>query len=62
MRHRRQTKRFGRNPNRNGEDPFRSLHDRFDIGGYLDHQGEKFHARTSASHKLGKVQTHAVPL
>ena len=44
--------RFGRTPNRNGEDPFRSLHERFDIGGYLDHQGEKFHARFDANSYL----------
>ena len=44
--------RFGRKPNRNGEDPFRSLHDRFDIAGYLDHQGEKFNARFDANSYL----------
>jgi homoserine O-acetyltransferase len=44
--------RFGRKPNRNGEDPFRSLHGRFDIGGYLDHQGEKFNARFDANSYL----------
>lgn len=41
--------RFGRNPNRNGEDPFRSLQHRFDIGGYLDHQGQKFVRRFDAN-------------
>ncbi|MGH9524886.1 MAG: homoserine O-acetyltransferase MetX [Terriglobales bacterium] len=41
--------RYGRKPNRNGEDPYRSLQDRFDIGGYLDHQGEKFNARFDAN-------------
>lgn len=33
--------RYGRKPNRNGEDP-RKNGGRFDIGGYLDHQGELF--------------------
>lgn len=33
--------RYGRKPNRNGEDP-RHKGGRFDIGGYLDHQGETF--------------------
>ncbi len=37
--------RFGRKPNRNGEDPHTKLADRFDIGGYLDHQGEIFRDR-----------------
>ena len=37
--------RFGRNPNRNGEDPHTKRSDRFDIGGYLDHQGESFRDR-----------------
>lgn len=41
--------RFGRRPNRNGEDPFRSLAERFDVAGYLDHQGEKFNARFDAN-------------
>ena len=44
--------RFGRKPNRNGEDPFRSLRARFDVGGYLDHQGEKFNARFDANSYL----------
>jgi homoserine O-acetyltransferase len=44
--------RFGRKPNRNGEDPFRSLHDRFDVGGYLDHQGKKFNERFDANSYL----------
>lgn len=44
--------RFGRKPNRNGENPLRSLQDRFDIGGYLDHQGEKFNARFDANSYL----------
>ncbi len=37
--------RFGRKPNRNGEDPGSNLADRFDIGGYLDHQGDTFRDR-----------------
>jgi homoserine O-acetyltransferase len=48
--------RFGRNPNRNGEDPW-ALDDqggglvggRFDIGGYLDHQGQVFIDRFDAN-------------
>ena len=44
--------RFGRKSNRNGEDPLRSLRDRFDIGGYLDHQGEKFNQRFDANSYL----------
>lgn len=37
--------RFGRRPNRNGEDPHARREDRFDIGGYLDHQGDTFRER-----------------
>ena len=37
--------RFGRKPNRNGEDPHSGHHHRFDIGGYLDHQGDIFRDR-----------------
>lgn len=44
--------RFGRKPNRNGEDPFRSVAARFDVGGYLDHQGEKFNQRFDANSYL----------
>ena len=40
--------RHGRHPNR-GEDPYRSLDDRFDVAGYLDHQGEKIVARFDAN-------------
>lgn len=43
------TERYGRNPNRNGEDPLRSLRDRYDIGGYLDYQGEIFTRRFDAN-------------
>lgn len=34
--------RFARNPNRNGEQPDHNLTDRYDVGGYLDYQGELF--------------------
>ena len=37
--------RFARRPNRNGEDPARSMADRYDIAGYLDYQGEIFTRR-----------------
>ena len=56
--------RFGRNPNRNGEDPWR--HDdhgggliggRFDIGGYLDYQGERFNERFDANSYLAIMRT-----
>jgi len=33
---------FGRKPNRNGENPHTKRADRFDVGGYLDHQGAAF--------------------
>jgi homoserine O-acetyltransferase/O-succinyltransferase len=50
------SERFSRNPNRNGEDPW-SLDNhgggliggRFDIAGYLDHQGERFNERFDAN-------------
>ncbi|MEP7341113.1 MAG: homoserine O-acetyltransferase [Acidobacteriota bacterium] len=44
--------RFARKPNRNGEDPLRSLKDRYDIGGYLDYQGELFTRRFDADSYL----------
>ena len=64
--------RFARNPDRSGEDPFLDAHDagRFDIAGYLDHQGEKFHARFDANSYLAltramdlfdPARTHAGP-
>jgi len=37
--------RFGRKPNRNGEDPRSNPGHRFDIGGYLDHHGDLFRDR-----------------
>lgn len=42
------SERFGRKPNRNGEDPLRSFRERYDVGGYLDHQGEIFTPRFDA--------------
>jgi homoserine O-acetyltransferase len=60
--------RFGRKPNRNGEDPW-GLDDRegsqsggiiggrFDIAGYLDHQGEKFNERFDANSYLAILRT-----
>jgi homoserine O-acetyltransferase len=41
--------RYGRNPNRNGENPYRSKSDRFDVAGYLDYQGENFVKRFDAN-------------
>ena len=37
--------RYGRRPDRAGGDPERSASDRFDVEGYLDHQGAMFAAR-----------------
>jgi homoserine O-acetyltransferase len=56
--------RFGRNPNRNGEDPL-ALDDggggliggRFDIAGYLDHQGLRFVDRFDANAYLAILRT-----
>ena len=56
--------RFSRNPNRNGEDPWR-LDDhgggltggRFDIAGYLDRQGERFNDRFDANSYLAIMRT-----
>jgi homoserine O-acetyltransferase len=56
--------RFARNPNRNGEDPW--AHDdlggglvggRFDIAGYLDHQGQRFIDRFDANSYLAILRT-----
>ncbi len=41
--------RYGRRPNRNGEDPLTSLAHRYDVAGYLDYQGEKFVQRFDAN-------------
>jgi homoserine O-acetyltransferase/O-succinyltransferase len=38
-------KRFGRKPNRNGENPHKTHENRFDIAGYLDYQGDVFQKR-----------------
>lgn len=56
--------RFGRKPNRNGEDPW-GLDDRgggliggrFDIAGYLDHQGDRFVDRFDANSYLSILRT-----
>ena len=44
--------RFARNPDRAGEDPGRSLGERFDVAGYLDHQGRTFTRRFDANSYL----------
>ncbi len=44
--------RFGRRPNRSGEDPRATLQGRYDVAGYLDHQGEKFVRRFDANSYL----------
>jgi homoserine O-acetyltransferase/O-succinyltransferase len=56
--------RFGRNPNRNGEDPWSPdnqggglVGGRFDIGGYLDHQGQRFVDRFDANAYLAILRT-----
>ena len=41
--------RFARRPNRGGEDPHAALQGRYDIGGYLDYQGEIFTRRFDAN-------------
>lgn len=44
------TQRFERKPNkRAGEDPYRSLAERFDVEGYLDEQGDRLNARFDAN-------------
>jgi homoserine O-acetyltransferase len=56
--------RFGRNPNRNGEDPW-ALDDhggglaggRFDVAGFLDYQGERFLERFDANAYLAILRT-----
>ncbi len=49
--------RFGRNPNRNGEDPWTDLQGRFDVAGYLDYQGRKFVERFDANSYLAISRT-----
>jgi homoserine O-acetyltransferase len=49
--------RFGRNPNRNGEDPWTHPDGRFDVAGYLDYQGEKFVQRFDANSYLAISKT-----
>jgi homoserine O-acetyltransferase len=60
--------RFGRNPNRNGEDPWALesqtggeggglIGGRFDIAGYLDNQGERFIDRFDANAYLAILRT-----
>ena len=44
--------RYGRKPDRSGEDPWSESGGRFDIAGYLDHQGEKFNSRFDANSYL----------
>lgn len=44
--------RYARKPNRTGEDPLRAMDERYDIAGYLDHQGEKFVKRFDANSYL----------
>jgi homoserine O-acetyltransferase len=41
--------RFARRPDRHGEQPLRSAAARFEVAGYLDHQGEKFIGRFDAN-------------
>jgi len=41
--------RFARRPNRNDEDPNASVRARYDVAGYLDHQGGKFNGRFDAN-------------
>lgn len=56
--------RFSRNPNRNGEDPWALdgnggglIGGRFDIAGYLDHQGQRFIDRFDANAYLAILRT-----
>jgi len=58
--------RFGRNPNRNGEDPWGLDRDggglnpaggRFDVAGFLDYQGERFPERFDANAYLAIMRT-----
>jgi homoserine O-acetyltransferase len=57
--------RFGRKPDRSGQDPWASLHERalgltgekFDVAGYLDYQGERFVERFDANAYLALTRT-----
>lgn len=56
--------RYGRNPNRSGEDPWSAdgrgsglIGGRFDIAGYLDHQGRRFIDRFDANAYLAILRT-----
>lgn len=53
--------RFNRKPNRNGENPWISTtagqNGRFDIAGYLDHQGEIFNGRFDANSYIALTRT-----
>ena len=57
--------RFARKPDRSGEDPWASLHERgqglsgerFDVAGYLDYQGERFVERFDANAYLAITRT-----
>jgi homoserine O-acetyltransferase len=44
--------RFGRNPDRSGEDPVQSHAARYDVAGYLDYQGRIFNERFDANSYL----------
>jgi homoserine O-acetyltransferase len=44
--------RFNRKPNRTGENPLRSLNERYDVAGYLDYQGTNFTRRFDANSYL----------
>ncbi len=44
--------RFGRRPDRAGDDPHRALGERFDVAGYLDYQGQAFTRRFDANSYL----------
>jgi homoserine O-acetyltransferase/O-succinyltransferase len=52
--------RHGRKPNRTGPSPFESEAGRFDIAGYLDHQGDVFIDRFN--HDAYAIITHAMDL
>jgi homoserine O-acetyltransferase len=51
--------RFARKPDRSGEDPYLDEEQtgRFDVAGYLDHQGEKFNQRFDANAYLALTRT-----